>query len=389
MTTQLTMTDTTSTVLPPLAKTDNGFIILDNISKYYRQKNDTVKAVDAISLSIAKGEFVALLGPSGCGKSTTLMIMAGLLHPTHGRVFIDGKDMTQLPPRERNIGMVFQSYALYPNMNVEENIAFPLKNLGIHKKDRLTETRRVAEKLKIVDLLKRKINQLSGGQQQRVAIARALVKNPDILLLDEPMSNLDARLKIDMRDEIRRLQQEIGVTAIIVTHDQEEALAIADKVAVLNEGKLQDYEQPEILYRRPKNLFIAHFLGSPPMNFFPCSIVSSESSCQINSEGQLLCEMSFLPGMDICSDGQPLTLGVRPHMLNLSTDSRHMKGRILLIEQLGREKLLKIETANGNSIRMLQSTDITVTHGQEVFISVGSEFQLYDKYGQVINGENK
>ena len=197
-------------------------------------------ALDHFDLTIPDGKFIALLGPSGCGKSTTLNCIAGLLDPTEGKILFDGKDVTHMAPKDRNIGMVFQSYALYPHLSVLDNIAFPLKQKGIDKKVRHARAREVAKKLQIEHLLDRKPAQLSGGQQQRVAICRAIVKEPHILLLDEPMSNLDARLKIEIREVIKSIQQDLQVTAILVTHDQEEAMALADEIAILDGGRIAE-----------------------------------------------------------------------------------------------------------------------------------------------------
>lgn len=239
-------------------------IRVENIRKEFGK--DAV-ALDDINLQIEDSAFIALLGPSGCGKSTTLNCIAGLLEPTSGHIYFDDKDVTDLPPKDRNIGMVFQSYALYPHMKVIDNIAFSLKQRGMKKEERHQKAREVAKMLQIEQYLERKPSELSGGQQQRVSMARALVKDPKILLLDEPMSNLDARLKIEIRDEIRRIQRKTKVTAILVTHDQEEAMSMADKIAILDKGKIQQFDEPQVLYNHPRNLFVAHFMGNPPMNF--------------------------------------------------------------------------------------------------------------------------
>lgn len=237
------------------------------VEKIRKEFGKNAVALDDINLQIEDSTFIALLGPSGCGKSTTLNCIAGLLEPTSGRIYFDDKDVTDLPPKDRNIGMVFQSYALYPHMKVIDNIAFSLKQRGIKKEERHQKAREIAKMLQIEQYLDRKPSELSGGQQQRVSMARALVKNPKILLLDEPMSNLDARLKIEIRDEIRRIQRKTKVTAILVTHDQEEAMSMADKIAILDKGKIQQFDEPQVLYNHPRNLFVAHFMGNPPMNF--------------------------------------------------------------------------------------------------------------------------
>ncbi|MDK2383704.1 MAG: ABC transporter ATP-binding protein, partial [Candidatus Korarchaeota archaeon] len=214
-----------------------------------------VVAVDHLNLEVAHGEFVALLGPSGCGKTTTLLMIAGIYRPTEGYIYFDDRVVNDLEPKDRNVGMVFQTYALYPHMKVFDNIAFPLKLKKVPKEEIERKVRRVAELLHIEDLLDRKPSQLSGGQQQRVALARALVKEPDLFLMDEPLSNLDAKLRVEMRGELKRLQKDLGITTIYVTHDQLEAMTMADRIAVLNNGRLQQYGPPEELYRKPANKF--------------------------------------------------------------------------------------------------------------------------------------
>ena len=249
-------------------------IRIENLRKEF---DKGVVALDDINLTIEEGSFIALLGPSGCGKTTTLNCVAGLLEPTSGAIYFDDKDVTDLAPKDRNIGMVFQSYALYPHMKVIDNIAFSLKQKGMPKAERHEKARQMARTLQIEHLLDRMPGELSGGQQQRVSMARALVKEPKVLLLDEPMSNLDARLKIEIRDEIRRIQQKLHVTSIIVTHDQEEAMAMADKIAILDNGRIQQYDTPEMLYHKPANLFVAHFMGNPPMNFIQARVAAGEA----------------------------------------------------------------------------------------------------------------
>jgi ABC-type Fe3+/spermidine/putrescine transport system ATPase subunit len=218
-------------------------------------------ALDNIDLEIEDSSFVALLGPSGCGKSTTLNCMAGLLEPTSGKISFGEKDVTYLAPKDRNIGMVFQSYALYPHMKVIDNIAFSLKQQGVKKDERHLKAREIAKKLQIEALLERTPAQLSGGQQQRVSMARALIKNPQILLLDEPMSKLDARLKIEIREEIRRIQKETKITAILVTHDQEEAMVMSDRIVVMKDGIIQQLGTPKDIYNEPVNRYVANFIG--------------------------------------------------------------------------------------------------------------------------------
>ena len=243
-------------------------IRLENITKIFK----TTTAVDNISFTIEDGEMICLLGPSGCGKSTTLSMVAGLEKPTEGEIYFDDKPMSGVEAEDRDIGMVFQNYALYPHMSVRDNIMFPLKMRHVPKAERVARMTQVAEMLQIKELLYRKPGQLSGGQQQRVAIARALIKEPKILLLDEPFSNLDARLRIELRDDIRALQQKLKITTIFVTHDQEEAMSISDRILLMKNGVLQQYSTPQEMYRNPANLFVASFLGNPPINKLDCTI---------------------------------------------------------------------------------------------------------------------
>lgn len=274
------------------------------LSQNRRQPATTV-AVDHLNLEIPDGTLLGLLGPSGCGKSTTLNMICGLEKPSDGQIFFGEQDVTALPPEYRGVGMVFQNYALYPHLTVRKNILFPLENLK--GKDRLSKeemeqrVREAAALVQIEALLERRPGELSGGQQQRVAIARALVKRPHVLLLDEPLSNLDARLRLRTREEIRKIQRETGITTVFVTHDQEEAMSISDLIVVMKDGVVQQVGQPQAVYDSPANLFVAKFLGTPPINVF---------------RGQVREEKLFLNGVPILAvDGiadQSVTLGIRP-----------------------------------------------------------------------------
>ena len=251
-------------------------IVLENLTKKFPSRNkkqlSDVIAVNCFNFEIPDGKLVGLLGPSGCGKSTTLNLICGLLTPTSGRIFFGEEDVTTLPPEKRGVGLVFQNYALYPHLNVQKNIQFPLENLkGAKKLSREQRAKRVLEAARLVqieELMERKPGELSGGQQQRVAIARALVKMPRVLLLDEPLSNLDARLRLQTREEIKRIQQETRITTVFVTHDQEEAMSISDLIVVMKDSIVQQIDQPQRVYDDPANLFVARFLGTPPVNVF-------------------------------------------------------------------------------------------------------------------------
>jgi ABC-type sugar transport system ATPase subunit len=305
-----------------------------------------VLAVDGIDLEIKSGEFTALLGPSGCGKTTTLLMIAGIYRPTSGKILFGGRRVEQLHPRERGIGMVFQSYALYPHMTVEQNIGFPLEvQRGIGRAERSRRIREASELVRIDELLSRRPAQLSGGQQQRVALARALVKRPEVLLLDEPLSNLDARLRHDMRGEIKRLQKDVGITSVFVTHDQQEALTMADRVAVINRGHLEAYDTPEALYDRPANRFVAEFIGDPKMNFIPVEVERRDGSVGFRY-GDLGLDLDAPVG-SAAPDGLPSNawLGIRPEDLRIvPPDTGDMAGEIYIIEPSGREKLVDVQS---------------------------------------------
>lgn len=259
-------------------------VILQSLTKKFpgrgRKNHEEVIAVNDFNFEIPDGSLIGLLGPSGCGKSTTLHLISGLLKPTSGKIFFGEDDVTELPPENRGIGLVFQNYALYPHLTVKQNILFPLENLKgkdkLSKQEMLEKAQEAARLVQIDGLMERKPGELSGGQQQRVAIARALVKMPRVLLLDEPLSNLDARLRLQTREEIRRIQQETGITTIFVTHDQEEAMSISDLIVVMKEGVVQQTGKPQEVYDDPLNLFVAKFLGNPQINVFHGKIKGSK-----------------------------------------------------------------------------------------------------------------
>jgi len=297
---------------------------LEGLSKRFGK----VEAVKKLDLTIDAGELVAFLGPSGCGKTTTLLMIAGIYRPTTGAVYFGDRRVDPLHPKDRDVGMVFQSYALYPHLNLFENIAFPLRLKRVPDAEVRERVQKTADLLGIGHILDRKPAQVSGGQQQRAALARALVKEPQVLLLDEPLSNLDAQIRLSARAEIRRLQRDLGVTAILVTHDQAEALAMADRVAVFSMGELQQYATPEVLYHRPKNTFVAGFVGSPPMN-----LIEGEFTGDGFRAGELRIPIPNAP------TGKGW-LGVRPEHLDLG-ETGH-PARVLVVEPLGREVLVVV-----------------------------------------------
>ncbi len=295
-------------------------VVLQNLTKRFPNRNRKgadVIAVNDFSFEIPDGRLVGLLGPSGCGKSTTLFMICGLEEPTEGKIFFGEDDVTDLPPEHRGVGIVFQNYALYPHLTVRQNILFPLQNLkGTNKLTKEEMNRRAVDAAKLVqieELMERRPSELSGGQQQRVAIARAMVKMPKVLLLDEPLSNLDARLRLQTREEIRRIQKETGITTIFVTHDQEEAMSISDVIVVMKDGELQQIGKPQDIYDDPVNLFVAKFLGTPPINVFQGNVKDGRLYLAENaSHGQ----KSFPETAPILNTpgvpDQEVTVGIRP-----------------------------------------------------------------------------
>ena len=316
-----------------------------------KNKNKEVVAVDDFNFVIPDGKLVGLLGPSGCGKSTALNMISGLLKPSAGKIFFGDKEVTELPPEERGVGMVFQNYALYPHMSVEQNIRFPLENLkGDQKLDPNQMKERVEEAAKLVKiegLLDRKPGELSGGQQQRVAIARALVKLPRVLLLDEPLSNLDARLRLQTREEIRRIQQKTGITTVFVTHDQDEAMSISDLIVVMKDGVLQQIDSPQNVYDDPANQFVAQFLGTPPITLYDGRI----------EQGKLWIGNDAVLDVDQKLD-QNVVIGVRPEGYILK-ENGHLHNEFVRTEVMGRDMsvLSKNTACQAPFVRSILSTE--------------------------------
>ncbi len=292
-----------------------------------------VVAVDGMDLVIEDGEFVALLGPSGCGKSTTLFMLAGIYTPTEGDILFDGRRVNEVEARDRNVGIVFQSYALYPHMTVERNIAFPLRFKRVPKEEAARRVREAARMVRVEELLDRLPAQLSGGQQQRVALARALVKRPQLLLLDEPLSNLDAALRLTMRSEIKRLQRETGVTTVLVTHDQIEATTMADRIVVMRTGRIEQIGTAEDLYRRPASLFVAGFIGAPPIN-----LLSARAEGGRLRVGEVTFELAGRASGD-------LVFGIRPEHIRVGEDG--LPAEVGDVEPMGRESLLLVRAPLG------------------------------------------
>lgn len=293
-----------------------------------------------VELSVADKEFMVFVGPSGCGKSTLLRIIAGLEDATSGHLEIDGKDVADAHPLERGISMVFQSYALYPHLSVFENLAFPLRVAQLNQEEVTKKVSYAAEILQITDRLQYKPSQLSGGQRQRVAIGRAIVRNPKIFLFDEPLSNLDASLRNEMRVELSRLHKQLNVTMIYVTHDQVEAMTMADRIAVLNEGRIQQFGRPLDLFHHPKNLFVASFIGTPTMNLLDGKCTSStDSSVTVDVAGIGTLTLPVRPTAALGARQQDIKLGIRPTDLNLEGNGIPLNFKIEIIERLGNQTL--------------------------------------------------
>ncbi|MGH2819454.1 MAG: ABC transporter ATP-binding protein [Actinomycetota bacterium] len=345
-------------------------ITLEALTKSF----DGVVAVDDVELDISSGEFLALLGPSGCGKTTTLLTVAGIYQPSSGAVRFDGRDVSGLPPKARNLGMVFQSYALYPHMTAYENMIFPLRLQKIPEADRRRRAQRVAELLDIAELLERRPAQLSGGQQQRVALGRALIKEPDALLFDEPLSNLDAGLRLTMRTEIKKLQKELRITSIFVTHDQVEAMTMADRIGIMRAGRLESLASPEDTYDRPRTRFVAAFVGSPPMNFVELEVTEASGRFVARRPGLEL-EISSERGARAAGRG-PVVLGVRPE--DLSVNGHGTRGRVVTIEPLGREDLLVVDV-EGVELRALVDPSARLRPGDVAGLTLeGAKAQFFE-----------
>ena len=333
-------------------------ITIEHLTKQYGD----FKAVDDLNLEIQDGELVGLLGPSGCGKSTTLFMLSGLTEPSGGRILFGDNDVTTIPPEDREIGLVFQNYALYPHMTVLENIMFPLINRKVPKAEARDRAEKMAEVVHLEGLLHRKPKALSGGQQQRVAIARALVKRPKVLLLDEPLSNLDAKLRVETREEIRRIQQEVKITTIFVTHDQEEAMSISDRIAVMDKGVLQQYEKPQEMYLNPVNEFVANFLGMPQINMFEGDITTDG----VWLNGHLLRPRQEMAAGQDLPNGR-YRMGIRPE--NFELTEQGLAQTASHVRMSGRDLLVFFRMDN-TEMRLLAHSDRQLQRGSNFAVRV-------------------
>lgn len=320
-----------------------------------------VTAVNELNAEFESGKLIALLGPSGCGKTTMLNMLSGILPVTDGKIYFDDLDVTDISPEKREVGLVFQNYALYPHMTVLENICFPLKIKKVPKAERIAKAKELAKMVHIDDYLDRKPKELSGGQQQRVAIARALVKNPKLLLLDEPLSNLDAKLRVEMREEIRRIQRESGVTTFFVTHDQEEASSISDYIMLMKHGVMQQYDQARTLYNEPANLFVADFIGSPTIN----QLHGAYTNHKIVLDGL---EAGFEWNKEVnIPEGARIVLAVRPESVVVK-DNGLVQGTIKETYLSGKDVLADISIAEQN-MRAYVEADANISEGMNIELS--------------------
>jgi len=351
-------------------------VTLDHVSKVFGEGAQKVVAVDDASFTVKDKELIVLLGPSGSGKSTLLRLIAGLEIPTSGDIIIGNKVVTELTPKERDVAMVFQSYALYPHMSVFDNIAFPLKIRKLPREEIKSRVEQTAEILNIKHLLNRMPGQLSGGEMQRVALARSIVRNPQVFLFDEPLSNLDAKLRVTTRGFLKRLQKDLGITSIYVTHDQEEAMTIADRIVVLDRGKVQQIDSPDAIYSKPQNIFVAGFIGSPPMNLIEGRVLMRSGKIFFSSESvnfELPQEMMRNKVTNEELDkGKNVTLGIRPEdVIATATPgnyARVFKGKVYITELVGNTNYVMVE-AGKMILRTVASPGFRVEIGKEVYFT--------------------
>ena len=353
-------------------------VTLEKIHKSF----GNVKAVDGVSLEIADREFLTLLGPSGCGKTTTLRLVAGLEELTEGNVYIGDRLVNDIPPKDRNIAMVFQSYALYPHMNVFDNIAFPLKIRHTNKSEIQQRVKEAADTLEIGSLLKRKPKELSGGQRQRVALGRAIVRKPDVFLMDEPLSNLDAKLRVYMRAELKRLQKRLDTTLIYVTHDQVEAMTMSDRIAIMNEGRLEQLDNPENTYFCPTNLWVAGFIGSPPMNFFECTLVEKDGGGALDaSEFQVPLSKENFAVIRKDASASDLVLGVRPEDMKVTKHSvpNGIQAKVYVTEPIG-DSVIVDTRIGGTLVRAKTDPSFQARLDDTIYLTFDTEkMHVFDK----------
>lgn len=357
-------------------------VTLKNLTKRFGQ----VIAVNNLNLEIEDSKFTCLLGPSGCGKTTTLRMIAGLETPTEGEIYIDDELVNYLTPSERDIAMVFQFYALYPSLTVYENLAFPLRAQKTPKKEIDVRVKDIAETLRISKILNVKAHQLTAGEAQRVALGRAIIRRPKVYLLDEPLTNLDAKLRAYMRAELKRLQKELEQTAIYVTHDQLEAMTMADKIAVMDRGILQQYDTPENIYNHPKNLFVAGFMGSPSMNFIECTYLEKNGKTILDS-GEFQLDVTEIKEI-ICDATSPeLIIGIRPEDIVVSPEKPSkfsFQGKVYVLEPLGDHLIINFQVGE-NLVKALCPITLKANVGEKLLLSFSKDkMHIIDKKTQKV-----
>jgi len=364
-------------------------LTLQYVSKTY---DNGVEAVKSVDMFVADGEFVVLVGPSGCGKTTILRMVAGLEDITDGEILLDGKLVTDSSPRDRDVAMVFQNYALYPHLSVHQNIAFSLSMRHVPKGEQDRRVREAAALLGMSDLLSAKPRQLSGGQRQRVAMGRALVREPAVFLMDEPLSNLDARLRVQMRTEVMQIQRRVGVATLYVTHDQTEAMTMGDRVAVMREGVLQQIAPPREIYAAPANMFVAAFMGSPSMNLYTAEVAPGAESLQLGTQRLAISDRQRATRSELASyAGRELIVGVRPEHLTIgaedgsAADGSTLQGDVQLVEELGNELLVHFS----GDMKVADAEPLTSDEGEPTRqIGSGMGVARVDPRLQVARGEH-
>ncbi len=351
---------------------------LENLTKKFRD----IVAVNNVNLEIKDKEFFVFLGPSGSGKSTTLNMIAGLEEPTSGYIYFDDQVVNDIPPEKRDVAMVFQTFALYPHLNAFDNIAFPLKVRKYPKNEIRNKVMQVAEMLRITHLLNKKPYEMSGGERQRVALARAIIREPKLFLLDEPLSNIDAKLRVYMRAELIRLQKDLGITTIYVTHDQVEAMTMGDRVAIMNWGKVMQVGSPIDVFRRPANLFVAGFIGTPPMNFFDCSLKSNGKNLLDCGYFKISINNDLVQLIRNNSTSSELILGIRPNELKVTSEQiseDSFESEVFAVETLGTESIVNFKLGE-NIYKAVVPGVVHLKFGQKIWITINKEaIHLFDK----------
>jgi len=366
-------------------------IEIDSLGKEFDTPSGVIQAVQDVDLAVDQGEFISILGPSGCGKTTALRCIAGLERPSNGKIWIQGEDMTYTPANKRNLAMMFQNIALYPHMTLEENIAYPLKVAGIPQEKRAERAREAAEILQISDLLKKYPGDLSGGQQQRGALARTIVQDPHGFLMDEPLSDLDAKLKIEVRKEIQKVHRELDRPTIYVTHDQEEAMTMSDRIAVMNDGELEQIGKPPEIYEYPKNSFVAQFIGSPTMNFVDSQYETTDDSTGTVAAPDIGFESTF-DWVDSSKAGLPesnaAVIGVRPQNVIIGDGAPDggFTGTVLLLEQIDDRAQVTLDTVIGDFMATVQ-VEQDIEEGDELPIHIEEKFCVFDADTELLVGK--